>query len=282
MNKLDLSELLDYFRNCEPSPAPEPLPSLEGMTVDELYSKNLTAHRWDEEESRNVITVPKFPHCNRCMEGYVNHPTQNAMMPCPHCLTPWRKSKRVERARLPVDAKGKTFSNYQMVGHFGRIANAINKWSEHREREMGPLIYGPPGTGKSHFAYAVAHQLLWKDFKVRYATHNSLLDLERATWNDKARKSPLRTLLKDVDVLILDEVGGVGGGYGRVTDWEKKTTSEMLDNIYRKWSAGELYVLFISNVPLETFMKTYNKALQSRLQEMIKPVFINMTDKRIN
>ena len=32
MNKLDLSELLDYFRNCEPSPAPEPLPSLEGMT----------------------------------------------------------------------------------------------------------------------------------------------------------------------------------------------------------------------------------------------------------
>ena len=90
MNKLDLSELLDYFRNCEPSPAPEPLPSLEGMTVDDLYSKNLTAHRWDEEESRNVITVPKFENCNRCMEGYVNHPTQNAMMPCPHCLTPWR------------------------------------------------------------------------------------------------------------------------------------------------------------------------------------------------
>jgi DNA replication protein DnaC len=282
MNKLDLSELLDYFRNCEPSPAPEPLPSLEGMTVDDLYSKNLTAHRWDEEESRNVITVPKFKNCNRCMEGYVNHPTQNAMMTCPHCLGPWRKSKRVERARLPVDAKGKTFSNYQMVGHFGRIANAINKWSEHREKQMGPLIYGPPGTGKSHFAYAVAHQLLWKDFKVRYATHNSLLDLERATWNDKTRKSPLRTLLKDVDVLILDEVGGVGGGYGRVTDWEKKTTSEMLDNIYRKWSAGELYVLFISNVPLETFMRTYNQALQSRLQEMIKPVFINMTDKRIN
>jgi len=38
--------------------------------------------------------------------------------------------------------------------------------------------------------------------------------------------------------------------------------------------------LFISNVPLETFVKTYNQALQSRLQEMLKPVLIDMADKR--
>ena len=71
-----------------------------------------------------------------------------------------------------------------------------------------------------------------------------------------------------------------GGGYGEVSSWQKRTTSEMLDSIYRQWSAGELYVLMVSNVQLHIFMKTYNQAIQSRLREMIEPVLVKGDDRR--
>ena len=280
MKRINFESFKDILPMIEAAPTPEYLPSLENMTVDELYSRSLTGQRWDDLEVRNIITVPKFKTCNRCYDGYTPHDRIDAMVPCKHCLQPWLKAQRVERARLPVDATGKTFATYKLTNRFKAIRDQVAAWSKHRQKEKGALLYGPAGTGKSHFAYSIAHQLLWLNFKVRYATHTSLLDLERATWNDKTKHSPLRTLLKDIDVLILDEIGGVGGGYGKVTDWQKRTTSEMLDSIYRQWSSGSLYVLFISNVPLDTFMKTYNRALQSRLQEMIEPVFIDQKDKR--
>ena len=282
MKKLNFEALADFLPEIVPEPTPEPLPSLKKMSVDDLYKYDLTSMKWDDSEKRNYITIKSFKPCGRCHEGYIHIEEHNAMSPCPHCLQAERKAKRIERARLPLDATSKTFKNYEMKAEFKSLAAQVRRWSQTQNKEAGPLIYGPPGTGKSHFAYACAHQLIWSGFKVRYATHSSLLDLERASWSDKKSESPLRNLLRGINVLILDEVGGVGGGYGKVSDWVKRTTSEMLDSIYRQWSSGDLYVLMISNVQLHVFMRTYNEALQSRLREMVEPILINGEDRRNN
>jgi hypothetical protein len=68
MKKLKLDELLDFLRNMEPAPPPEPLQSHMNISVDELYKRNLTSQKWDDGESRNIITIPKFPNCKRCYE----------------------------------------------------------------------------------------------------------------------------------------------------------------------------------------------------------------------
>ena len=55
----------------------------------------------------------------------------------------------------------------------------------------------------------------------------------------------LRThILNNIDLLCLDELGGIGGSGSDWGDWYRDQTRELIGAIYDRWSAGELAVCY--------------------------------------
>lgn len=265
-------------------------PSLQDLTPQKLYELNMHSVEWSEDELRNVIRVEPFDHCGRCTAGHNlsrDDKGYEHSRPCEHCRAPYMRARRIHQAQLPPDAVLKVWSNYELSEHreSDRLLNAywqrINQPFERLKPLQGLLMCGSAGTGKSHYLYAVAHRLAWQGLRVRYATHMGLLDAERATWNDKHNQSsPLRDIVRDYDVLLIDEIGGTGGGSGSWSQWVQRATSELLDTVYRQWAAGRLRLVCASNLSPEKVQGLYNPALQSRVQQMLSPVIVDGEDRR--
>jgi DNA replication protein DnaC len=108
----------------------------------------------------------------------------------------------------------------------------------------------------------------------------------KKSWNDPAlrNKNYLDEFLKDVDILLFDEFGGLGGGIDQHTAWFKNTTIEFLGTVYEKFRAGQLSVVMTSNIqPKEIVTKVLNKnySAMSRLNSMFnEPVEMRGKDRR--
>jgi DNA replication protein DnaC len=90
--------------------------------------------------------------------------------------------------------------------------------------------------------------------------------------------------LHDVDVLLLDEFGGLGGGVKKYSDWFRNTTIELIGSIYERWKAGRMAVIITTNIfpiALKETLFEDNYAALSRLQEMFQhPIQITGPDRR--
>ena len=71
------------------------------------------------------------------------------------------------------------------------------------------VLFGPNGTGKTHLAAAIASHRVGEGDRVAFATVPDLLDELRATFDPESgeRFDPLFRHLRDVDLLILDDLG---------------------------------------------------------------------------
>ena len=97
-------------------------------------------------------------------------------------------------------------------------------------------------------------------------------------------KNYLDEFLSGVDILLLDEFGGLGGGTSNFTDWFKNTSIEFLGTIYEKYKAGGLSVVMTSNLkPYEIIRKVLNNnnSAESRLDHMFPdPIELKADDQR--
>lgn len=146
--------------------------------------------------------------------GQRRKPNSPPARPCPHCEIPRRRFARVHHARLPVDARGASLSSYEWDSEAQqRAIQSAQAWllSPRADRAPNVYLFGPPGNGKTTLLYGLAFAALDRGLKVRYATHARLFDDEKDSWRGET-ESPFRTWLDDVDLLLLDELGGLGGG----------------------------------------------------------------------
>jgi DNA replication protein DnaC len=121
---------------------------------------------------------------------------------------------------------------------------------------------------------------VFNDFSVRWVTHTQLFDQLKRSFSGKA-DDPFEGWLTGVNVLLLDEFGGVGGGRAH-TDWFRAQSVAMIQAIYEKWAAGELAVIMGTNLrPSLIHELLDNPAAWSRLVQMFdEPVQMMGTDRR--
>lgn len=145
-------------------------------------------------------------------------------------------------------------------------------------------LYGSPGVGKSHLSYSLLHGLNEagkKDKSCLFIDIDEMLSLVRDSFNDPASKYTevyFKELLREVDVLVLDDLGAETGN-----EETKKQATDFTGRMLRAISNSrqDKVTIITTNLTGERLNEMYDKKTLSRLSKNRRIVkFENTTDKR--
>jgi len=232
------------------------------------------------------LTVKELEHCGRCDEGWIRiEDTRNCVKLCPYCEIPRRKAKRLNDLELPADALDMHLRQYEW--DTPQQEQAVTRLLNHIVNPQQPhspsaFMWGSPGNGKTSLLYSVARWGCFKGQRVTFTSHTKLMNSIKDTWGEKNAKDPLRRWLDTCDVLLLDELGGLGGK-GNHSTWYTTTTTEIIGAMYERWAGGKLSILMTSNLSPAQVAKMFdrNAAIMSRLNAMFgAPIQMVGDDRR--
>jgi len=232
------------------------------------------------------LTVKALEHCGRCDEGWIRiEDTRNCVKLCPYCEIPRRKAKRLNDLELPADALDMNLRRYEW--DTPQQEQAVTRLLNHIVNPQQPhspsaFMWGSPGNGKTSLLYSVARWGCFKGKRVTFTSHTKLMNSIKDTWGEKNAKDPLRRWLDTCDVLLLDELGGLGGK-GNHSTWYTTTTTEIIGAMYERWAGGKLSILMTSNLSPASVAKMFdrNAAIMSRLNAMFgAPIQMIGDDRR--
>ena len=232
------------------------------------------------------LTVKTLEHCGRCDEGWIRiEDTRNCVKLCPYCEIPRRKAKRLNDLELPADALDMNLRRYEW--DTPQQEQAVTRLLNHIVNPQQPhspsaFMWGSPGNGKTSLLYSVARWGCFRGKRVTFTSHTKLMNSIKDTWGEKNAKDPLRRWLDTCDVLLLDELGGLGGK-GNHSTWYTTTTTEIIGAMYERWAGGKLSILMTSNLSPVSVAKMFdrNAAIMSRLNAMFgAPIQMIGDDRR--
>jgi len=264
-----------------------------------LSHDNLEFNDW-VERGEPTLTACEVPACGRCQAGwfYTRHAgdlTDTATI-CRYCEQPRRFINRLNKLKLPADAIDMHFGAYECDSSMQFDAlNHFRRWIQGDPeiiKSPSLFLFGTPGNGKSSALYCLAREAAYYDRyhdprrrrRARYIAHSDMMQSIRQTFNDKHARDPLKNWLNGVNLLLVDELGGIGGSSHRST-WWIDTTIKIIEQVYRLHSAGELAIVFTSNLTPPNVVRSLdnNSAVKSRLRGMFKnsSVMMKGRDRRI-
>ena len=239
-------------------------------------------------EDTPTYTVRDIPECGLCIAGQTYYRDELGYRyggDCVRCTAVQKRITRLNRLNLPPDAYGVHFGMYQWDSEKqrDRIAalNSFISYGSIDKRTKSPSVYiwGRPGNGKTSLLYCMAKEACFADLKVKYVTHQSMIESRYA--QIRGERNPLKGWLDGVDLLLFDELGGVGGR-GHTSEWLRSFNSEMYGYIYERWSRG-LAIVMTTNLTPDQFYKStgQNAAIMSRFAEMFgDPIKMTGKDRR--
>jgi DNA replication protein DnaC len=133
-------------------------------------------------------------------------------------------------AKIPgryLEASLKEFSNFSGSGK--TVIAQMARWIDNFKpgKSSGLVLSGSVGVGKTYLLAAIAKELVFKGYSVRFADFFQLLnELRDAYSSESAKDSSLRPL-NDYDVLLIDELGK-----GRNSEWELSVADTLISERY--------------------------------------------------
>lgn len=187
-----------------------------------------------------------------------------------------RHSKLLGKAAIPERFIGRSFENFKADTdaklRAGTIARDFAEGFERcTSRGQGLIFSGKPGTGKSHLAAAILQALIPRD--VLYATCLDLIRMVRETWRKDSPQSERQvlTMLGDLDLLVIDEMGVQYG-----TDGEQTIMFDVLDLRYRAMKP----TILLTNQDAEGLKGYLGERTYDRLRETSKLVLFDWDSYR--
>ena len=287
----NITHYLDQLKKARNEMPSTQKPKKQYLDFRLLNHNNLQEHNWIQDQTA-YFTTKEVPYCGRCGEGFIysiDHNHNRTAKICNYCERPRRRLKKLNDLHLPLDAAGIHLDCYQWDSNeqHNRITDLItwmNLNKEDRKNSVSPSCYlwGTPGNGKTSLLYSLAKYAVFNDHKVIFTSHTQLIDRIKRTFNSK-NNNPLEGWLVDVDLLLFDEFGGIGGK-ANMTDWWKAITTDIIQRIYEQWASGKLAIVMTTNMnPHQLFSRALdsNRASASRLQAMFKrPIQMTGHDRR--
>lgn len=263
--------------NIAPGSEPPPPPAyLNTVNADSLHTHDLI-----KRGQARYLVAGDVP-CN-CAQGYVYKRIEYKpmAMPCPLCKNLTKGLNYLQRAHLPNDAYDASLDTYiyDSPQQQAMISDIISSYLPHIPPSL--FMYGKSGNGKSTISYIIAKHLALAGYRVKYFHHHHAFQKEKQSWSKNT--SFIDSIVDNVDILLLDEFGGLGGR-ANYSEWFITTTIEMIGIMYEKYRAGQLSIILTSNLtPKQIFNKLLdrNEMALSRLQNIFgNPLHMIGPDRR--
>jgi len=249
-------------------------------TQELLDFRHLNAENLETENiiypSSAFYQAKPLPYCGRCNNGWVAtiKDGARASAKCEHCQIPRQRLRRLNDLKLPADARDSHFAMYEWDSpEQQKKVLSLQNWmlygEQDRPQSPSAYLYGTAGNGKTTLLYSLAKWAIFNDFRVMYTSHNRTVDAVKRSFNTKSSDAFLANWLNGVELLLFDELCGIGGR-ANLTDWYKGFTSDMIGAIYEAWGSGQLSIVMTTNLtPREVYLALdRNDAIMSRLYQM--------------
>jgi DNA replication protein DnaC len=146
-------------------------------------------------------------------------------------------------------------------------ANFVTNYEKMTDLGKGLYFYSyVKGSGKTRLAASLGNALVKvKMARVRFITTIDLLKAIQSTYNKDSQitENELLYAIKDVDVLILDDIG---------VETPKSWVTEIFYNIINGRMISKKITIFTSNVAIEEL--AHDERIKSRIEKMAVPVYL--------
>lgn len=197
---------------------------------------------------------------------------------CPVCAAEKRVQHLIDGASIPPRYQAMTVDSWQprdeKQAKIKQIAERYIADIDARIKNgTNILLLGGVGTGKTHLACGIGRAFLSAGHSVKYVRVKELISQLRSTW-DRDSETKERDLLRafiDVDLLILDEVGGQYD-----TEAERQQLFEVIDGRYENMRP----TIAIGNLTPDEMQATLGERSYDRLRSQSAVLTFDWSSRR--
>lgn len=149
---------------------------------------------------------------------------------------------------------------------------------EYVERGQGLAFWGEMnGTGKTLLAILMLKACIAKGYSCYFTTSSEMMEMVKGGWHSDDDRARYDAKCKNVDVLLIDDVGKEMLGDGRWADSFAKNTIESLIRIRTQQNRP---TFITSNCSMQEIRDNYSRSLASLLSETMNVIHVEGQDGR--